>query len=160
VSRQAVRALAGHVTENGVEVWALDGGPPSGKDRVNVRAFRSAAGGRARLLRWTMARALRPCDRLTVVVMHLHLAPLAAAPACRGARAAVFLHGIEAWRRLRPRERYALGAADLIMANSRRTAERFVSANPAFALERVGVCPLGVSDRAASAAPAPADRAD
>ncbi len=66
-------------------------------------------------------------------------------------RLAVFLHGIEAWRPLGPLERWALGSADVLMANSEHTARRFREANPEFSARPIAVCHLGVG--AAGAAP-------
>lgn len=79
--------------------------------------------------------------------MHVHLAPLGAALAGRDAPGAVFLHGIEAWRPLRPRERFALRRASIVIANSRHTVERFRAANADMRDRHVAVCPLGVSER-------------
>ena len=142
VSRQAIRALVAQMTPEDVEIWTLSGERPSESAGIPVHAFRTAHGHRNRIVRWTVRRSVQSVRGLTVVVMHLHLAPLAAVLAARGARMVVFVHGIEAWHRLRTRDRLALTAADRIIANSLRTAELFHSANPAFG--EVVVCPLGV----------------
>jgi phosphatidyl-myo-inositol dimannoside synthase len=151
VSRQAIRALVAQMTPADVETWTLSGERPSESDGIPVHAFRTAHGHRNRMVTWTVRRAVQSVRGLTVVVMHLHLAPLAAVLAARGARMVVFVHGVEAWHRLRPRDRLALTAADRIIANSHRTAELFHSANVEFG--DVAVCPLGVSPATASTIP-------
>jgi phosphatidylinositol alpha-1,6-mannosyltransferase len=80
-----------------------------------------------------------------VVCLHVHLSPLARL-AARSAPLSVYLHGIEAWRRLRRRERIALARADLLLANSAWTARRFAAANPDLAHRPLRVCHLAVAD--------------
>src|SRR5207245_2105192 len=98
LSRQVVRALAApgrEPSDADVEVWTLDGGFSSSiADDVRQR---SAHGRRAAMIGWTIAQMLRPLRGVTVVVTHVHLAPLAAALALRGARVVVFLVGVEVW---------------------------------------------------------------
>lgn len=142
VSRQVVRAIVDRTGPGRVETWAYRGTAPSALDDVPVHAFRSADDQRSRLVAWSARYATRTLEDLTVIVMHLHLAPLAGILATRGARTAVFLHGIEAWEPLRLRDRLAVARASRIIANSRRTADRFRAANPS--LGSVVVCPLGV----------------
>jgi phosphatidylinositol alpha-1,6-mannosyltransferase len=62
----------------------------------------------------------------------------------RGARVAVFLHGVEVWQPLTRIRRYALQIADLLIANSSYTANRFRHANPWTADRPIMVCPLGI----------------
>jgi phosphatidylinositol alpha-1,6-mannosyltransferase len=143
VSRQMVSALGGN--ENGsyvVDVWALDGNSPPDLP-ASVSRVRTAHGSRARLAGWALARAGASVNELLVVAMHLHLSPLALPLALRGARLAVFLHGIESWQRVRARERAALDRAGVLMANSRVTADRFRTANPEFREADIRVCHLG-----------------
>ena len=152
VSRQVVRALA-EESSAGVEAWTLDGGCPDdmGKPGVTVR---SAAGNRARLLRWTIEAAIRRSFAgTTVVAMHVHLAPLGALLRARGARLAAFLHGIEVWRPLRLRERSALELADRVVANSRHTVEQFRAVNPWWGSRSITVAALGASPAAANVTP-------
>jgi len=140
VSRLAVDALVaeGHA----VEVWALDGGAPDGLSPAVT--FQSAAGRRATIGAWSVARAARRLEGRLVVVMHVHLAPLGLAMQMRGARLAVFMHGIEVWRRLRVRERAAIERANVLVANSRWTAAQFKAANPAWAGRTIRICHLGI----------------
>jgi phosphatidyl-myo-inositol dimannoside synthase len=147
LSRQVVRALA---AAGPVEVWALAGGPgPDG-----VASFWSAGGSRARLVSRAVMRAMTTLDGWTVVVTHLHLAPLALPLAARGARIAVVLVGIEAWRPLRARERRALERADRVLAISAHTARRFCDANPRVRLRSdIGMCLLGVGPASAATPP-------
>lgn len=56
----------------------------------------------------------------------------------------VFLHGIESWAPLSPRDRELLRNAKLLLANSEFTARRAVEANPD--LGRVITCPLALPD--------------
>jgi phosphatidylinositol alpha-1,6-mannosyltransferase len=157
LSRQVVRTLVAEVGADRVEVWALDGGVRALRPGEPAPAFRSARGSRWRLVRWTLARAAGRLDELTIVVMHAHLAPIGGLLACRGARTAVFLIGVEVWRRLRARERGALGRADLLIAISRFTADRFRQANPDVRVRSLRVCPLGIGPAPCPEAPS-ADR--
>jgi phosphatidyl-myo-inositol dimannoside synthase len=150
LSRQIVRAL---VAADVVEVWSLAGGP--GRD--GATAFWTAGGSRARLVSRAMRRAMTTLDGWTVVITHLHLAPLALPLAARGARVAVILVGVESWRPLRARERRALERADRVIAISAHTARRFRQANPGVRLRSdIGVCLLGVGP-ATAPSPAAAD---
>jgi len=153
VSRQAVRALVPDASL--VETWALDGHEPTERTVSERYAFRSAGSSRRRMVGWTIARASRPGEARHVIVMHVHLAPLGATLAARGASLSVFLHGVEVWRRLRPRERFALRAAQHVVANSNCTVERFRAANPDLRDVDVKVCLLGVADAPPEVTPAP-----
>jgi glycosyltransferase involved in cell wall biosynthesis len=144
LSRQVVHTLVDEAGADGVEVWALDGAVPAGLYETSRPAFRSASRSRSRLLRWTLTRASTALDGLTVVVMHAHLSPIAEVLALRGARVAVFLIGIEVWRKLRARERYAIEHAHRLIAISRHTAERFRAANPDIPAREITICPPGI----------------
>ena len=141
VSRQAVDALVGAWGKERVEVWTLAGRQPPDGPRV---AFRSA-GAKTRFVAWMLARAGVPTDGLLVLAMHVHLAPAALTLAMRGARLAIFFHGIEVWQPLRARERAAVARATTLIANSHWTVSRFRAANPGLASAPIGVCHLGVS---------------
>jgi phosphatidylinositol alpha-1,6-mannosyltransferase len=154
VSRQFVSALSGFNPAVTIDVWALAGGAPAGRSIGRAR-FRSAGGSRARLSAWALARAASASEATLVAVLHVHLAPLALAMELRGARLAVFLHGIEVWRRLRTRERRALDRATVLMANSQWTVSRFKESNPEYRAADVRVCHLSVSP---SIAPEPVTR--
>jgi phosphatidylinositol alpha-1,6-mannosyltransferase len=80
-------------------------------------------------------------------------------PAPLRAPYAVFLHGVEAWRRLGPVDRHLLAGAALRLANSNYTADRVREANPE--IGPVDVCPLALlpgSHAAPSAGGRPASR--
>jgi len=152
LSRQVIRALV--ADSQVVEVWTLAGGAPA--DPIASRAtFRSARGRRSRLVGWMLRRACVPLPNTTVIVMHVHLAPLAAVLSLRRARAIMFLVGVEVWRRLRLREKIAVQRADRLIAISQHTVRRFREANPTLAVRTIEVCHPGVSARAASPAPPP-----
>jgi phosphatidyl-myo-inositol dimannoside synthase len=152
VSRQFVAALEQLGPDVAIDVWALAGDLPT--DRPLGRAtFRSAGGSRTRLSAWALARARSASDELLVVVLHVHLAPLALALELRGARLAFFFHGIEVWQRLRARERRALDRAALLMANSKWTASRFIEVNPEYRSANIRVCHLSVSPSAIADTP-------
>jgi phosphatidylinositol alpha-1,6-mannosyltransferase len=142
VSRQATAALAAAWGRDAVEVWTLAGGLGDDARVAGIR-LRSARGGRARMAAWSLARSRAPLDGSLVLVMHLHLAPLAVMLEMRGASVAVFLHGIEAWTPLRRRESAALDRATALLSNSNYTAARFRDANPRFASRPIAVCHLG-----------------
>ena len=161
VSRQFVAALE-ELTPSGepgtpgkivtIDVWALDGGIPPERS-LGRATFRSAGGSRTRLSAWVLARARSASDGLLVVVLHVHLAPLALALEMRGARLAFFFHGIEVWQRMRARERRALDRATVLLANSRWTVSRFKEINPEYAAADIRVCHLSVSPAALAEPP-------
>jgi phosphatidylinositol alpha-1,6-mannosyltransferase len=152
VSRQFVAALGALDASVRIDVWALDGGAPSDRS-LGRTTFRSAGGSRTRLSAWALARARFASDEVLVVVLHVHLAPLALPLELRGARLAFFFHGIEVWRRLRARERRVLDRASLMMANSQWTVARFKETNPEFAAADIRVCHLSVSPAAVADPP-------
>ncbi len=53
-----------------------------------------------------------------VLAMHVNVAVTAMPLVWHGAKLSVFLHGIEAWKPLRFRERFALNAASTVLSNS------------------------------------------
>jgi phosphatidylinositol alpha-1,6-mannosyltransferase len=82
-----------------------------------------------------------------IACMHLGLSPAARLLAARaGAPYVVFLHGVEAVRKIRGRGRWGLAKAALLMANSRFTLSRFVQANPECAGLPAAVTPLGIGE--------------
>jgi phosphatidylinositol alpha-1,6-mannosyltransferase len=142
LSRQVVRSLA-DASGGSVEVWALDGGPCRAIEATESE-FWSAAGSRLAIVRRTMTRAARRCDDLHVIVLHMHLAPLASLLARRGAETTLFLIGIEVWTALRARERRAIERADRLLAISAFTVRGFRAANPTLADRPVTVCAPGI----------------
>lgn len=142
VSRQALDAVVAAWGAPFVEVWTLEGGQPRNGPPV---AFRSADGVKTRFIAWALARARAPNDDLLVLAMHVHLAPAALTLAMRGARLAIFFHGIEVWQPLRARDRAAVARATTLIANSRWTVRRFREANPGLVTVPIAICHLGVS---------------
>lgn len=67
-----------------------------------------------------------------VLVWHLDLLKLLPALDLSVARVALFLHGIEAWRKQDVVTRLLMKRVDRVLANSEHTWSRFVLANPAF----------------------------
>jgi glycosyltransferase involved in cell wall biosynthesis len=120
------------------DVWSLLDRDPS---QPNLYV---AAGSRLKLGLHALGRASTPCRDLQVVVMHIHLAPIALPLLLRGAHVSVFVNGVEAWRALSPIERYVVGRCERIIAISHYTARRFTQANPWCDPSRVEVCWLGV----------------
>jgi phosphatidylinositol alpha-1,6-mannosyltransferase len=144
LTRQVVRSLVGHVGWNNMEVWALDGDRP---DEFKAAAsIWSAKGSRGRLVGRVMTAAARGCSDVAVIVMHLHLAPLAMLMGTRGARVFDFLIGIEAWAPVRPRERRALERADRLVAISDFTAHGFRRSNPMLASIPIVTCRPGIGE--------------
>lgn len=148
VSRLVVRALelprAG--TAAPVEVLSM-GDPPRSAPvtRAPGRVARSGAAGRKlRFIALALRRALAGPRPSATVCLHLRLSPVARLVTGARGRLAVFLHGIEAWKPLGPLERWALGRADVLVANSEHTARRFRQANPGFSGRPIAVCHLGV----------------
>ncbi len=113
---------------------------------------RGARGSRSGFL-LAAVRAARECGPDAVIACsHLHLAPIArlmALLSTRG-RPLVVLCGIEAWVTLRPLERWALSASDVV-AISQHTLERFRAANPSLGALGVRVCHPGVAAASAAA---------
>src|SRR2546425_11379228 len=75
LSRQVVGVLVEEAGPERVELWTLEGDHRPFRPGAPTPAFRTARGSRARMVRWALARASMPVVGLTVVVMHVHLAP-------------------------------------------------------------------------------------
>jgi phosphatidyl-myo-inositol dimannoside synthase len=151
VSRQLVRALRAtqgvHISK--VAAWSLtSASSTTGASPWSGLVYRSAFGNKLRFMFWGLQAAVRKGEWTLVVVLHVHLAPVALPLIARGARMALFLHGIEAWCRLSVLEAAAVQRAWLVMANSHHTIAGFKAANPAHASREVEICPLGISGRA------------
>lgn len=143
------RLVAGAVSpgpreERRVEVRSLT--TEGGEDARGLgAAFRSSGGSRLRFATGGLAAALAPGAAETlVVVLHVHLLPVALPLLLRGARLAVFLHGIEAWRPLSWLQAWTLRRASRVLAVSAHTAARFREANPGLADLEIAVCHHGI----------------
>ena len=145
LGRETVGALAGECREP-IDVWSFRDGKVPAEYSVPARVnMRLAAGSRLKLGSWAVARATRRCDDTLVVLMHLHVASIAVPMLLRGARAALFLLGVEVWRPLTAGERFVAERCERLIAISRHTADRFTEANPRFKGRAIDVCPLGIA---------------
>jgi glycosyltransferase involved in cell wall biosynthesis len=118
--------------------------------------MRLAAGSRLKLGAWALGQARQPCGGAHVLLMHVHLAPLALPLIARGARVVAFLYGVEVWRPLTTIERFVFRRAARLVAISEYTAQRFREANPWIGSRAIAICPLGVTSDVAL--PGPADQ--
>lgn len=111
---------------------------------VAYDAFLGSAGNRRRFLRQLFGFAAKHPGQ-TLVLGHVALAPLAQALRYLGLVGSyvIVLHGTEAWKPLRIRERIASKNAAHIVATTRFTKERFVEEN-GVAPERISIVPLAV----------------
>jgi phosphatidylinositol alpha-1,6-mannosyltransferase len=83
---------------------------------------------------------------LPIVCTHLGLSPVARLAAARWHRRyVVFIHGVEAWRRLPRRSRWGLAGADHLLFNSEFTRHGFLRFNPWAAGIPSVVVPLGLT---------------
>ncbi len=112
---------------------------------------RFAAGSAVRLGAWAIARAATRCDDTQILLMHVHLAPIAVPMIVRGARVVPFLYGVEVWRPLTSVERFVLNRAARVIAISEFTAQRFREANRWFR-GAIDICPLGIPAESGSPA--------
>ena len=144
VGRQVIDALDGCAP---LAVGSLrDAAVPSGFRMPAGNDVRLAAGSRVKLGVWALGHARRRCAGTQVLLMHVHLAPLALPLIARGAHAVIFLYGVEVWRPLTTIERFVFGRASRLVAISEYTAQRFREANPWIGRRTIDVCPLGVPD--------------
>lgn len=151
LSRSVVRAFLPfqHANTVPIEVWALNERPGSLEDHGETGVvYRLAGGSKARFSTWALRTSLAHARGTLVVVMHLALVPVALPLVARKARLAVFLLGIEAWRRLGALESTAIRRASLVAAISCHTIERFQAANPRLADCEVLPCHLGTPGNA------------
>jgi phosphatidyl-myo-inositol dimannoside synthase len=153
VGRETIAALGAESAP--LVVWSLrDRAIPDDYAVPANTAFRLAAGSRLTLGVWAMMRACRRCDDTQLLLMHVHLAPMALPMLVRGARVVLMLYGVEAWRPLSAMERFVVERAARVIAISAHTARRFRDANPWMGDRAIDVCWLGVP-----ADTEPADRA-
>jgi len=146
VTRLVVRALEAEDDGLPTTVLSIDRGPrgasPVASDRASAVAGGARFGPKLRFAAAALGAVTAGAD--DVVCLHVHLSPVARLVARGRARLTVFLHGVEAWRPLGRAERWALAGADVLMANSAHTVERFREANRALAARPIDVCHLGV----------------
>lgn len=147
LSRLSLRALQSFGAATGCDgqVWSY-GQPATDNSTVPVPnwTIRYACGSKATSALWGLKGAWGDARHTLVVVMHLHLAPLALPLVKRGAHLAVMLCGIEAWAPLSGLRTRALEHATLVLAISQHTIDRFKKANPVFTNKAVRPCLLGM----------------
>ncbi len=152
VCRSVLAVLAAD-SSTWVEVQSLaDTQPWHGSEGIEAQTM--AGGSRLRLAWHAMRSACAGTRPDLVLILHLHLAPLALPYLFRGARCAVFLHGIEAWQPLRRREIGVLRRS-LLLANSQWTADQFRRTHASLAHAPVRITHLGIAAEAAAAVPCP-----
>jgi len=136
-SRLCIDALASVAD---LEVCSL--GESDDRDRPLPSGVHSffAGGRKSRLALRGLRRTLNPPD--LVFCTHVNVAPVAVPMTYFGATLVVSLLGVEAWRPLRPRERFAVRRANLLVAISQHTINGFRAANPALATAPAEVCHL------------------
>ena len=128
-----------------VSVWTLGEASPTPCRLPSVGVtYRWAAGNRARFVSWALRAAPRSHCATLVVVAHVQLAPAALPLIARGARGALILYGVEAWRRLPAAQRLLARCATTRIAISRHSAERFHAANPSCASLPIEICALAL----------------
>jgi glycosyltransferase involved in cell wall biosynthesis len=144
MTRQWVRVLESRVGRDvgSLDVWSLDDDEKPASAAA-ATGFHTARGGRIRFASLAMRDGAGSAADTLVVVMHLHLLPVALPLVWRGARLLTVLMGIEAWAPLRPLERVALERAWKVVAISAHTATRFRAANPSLVTMPVAVCRPG-----------------
>ena len=153
LGRDAVDALAGQSAEP-IDVWSFRDANVPPEYSVPARAHvRLAGGSRVKLGSWAIGRARRRCDDTRVIVMHVHVAPIAIPMLLRGARATMFLLGVEVWRPLTAGERFVADRCERLIAISHHTADRFTHANPNFKGRAIEVCHLGITTEARESLP-------
>jgi phosphatidylinositol alpha-1,6-mannosyltransferase len=145
VSRMVVRALA--PGRAALDVISLTDPARSELPRAPKAKVFGAEGARLRWGARTFKTAFGALPLSDVICLHLHLAAVGwLLASSRRARLHVFLHGVEAWRRVTVVERFVLARADAIVANSAHTARRFREANPELSALPIRICLLGVGE--------------
>ena len=128
-----------------ITVWALAGTSDEwrtvGWPEVT---YHSADRSRVRFTAWGIGATHRSRLAPIVLVMHIHLLPVALPLLLCGARIVVFLNGIEVWRSLNRLETWMLRRVWKRIAISSYTATRFTAMNPIFAAYEIHVCHLGL----------------
>lgn len=150
VSRVALRALESYSAATGCRGQTWSYAEPTADNPIpQVAGWKTTGYAHRRksaALMWGLRAGLNDARHTLVVVMHLHLAPVALPMIKRGARMALVLYGSEAWTPFSGLKAACLRRADILIAISAHTVRGFKAANPSFAKSEVVVCPLGVPD--------------
>jgi phosphatidyl-myo-inositol dimannoside synthase len=136
LTRQVVDAVRSSFCDVILDVWVL---APAGSGHEGIR-IRSARDHRPTLVGWSLAEACQAAVPALVIVLHVHLLPLAWPLAARGVPIVPFLIGIESWRQLRGVRAMALRRARLAVAISSHTEREFRRNNPGFTDLQVEIC--------------------
>lgn len=140
VSRQVVNILSDSNRQTSkMRVWSLaDGSSSFGS--ISVEGFSDA---KLKLCVRAASSTFLPAHDLTIVLLHLHLAPIALPITLRGAKLVTFLHGVESWKPVSLPQGAALLRSSIVIATSQYTKGRFLSCNPAFLEQDIRVCHPG-----------------
>jgi phosphatidylinositol alpha-1,6-mannosyltransferase len=123
--------------EPGSNLSAID--PPSLWDESNGKTY--FAKSRASAIKLALSHTWRVNS---VFVWHLNLLKLVPFMRVPKAKSIVFLHGIEAWRKLPWLDQQALKRVNLFLSNSDFTWQRFLQFNPSFCTYPHLTIPLGI----------------
>jgi phosphatidyl-myo-inositol dimannoside synthase len=137
-SRLCIDALAESDCE--LEVWSLAG--VDDREHPLPKGVRSffADGSKKRFAWRGLKSTVRPPD--VVFCTHVNMAPITLPMMALGVRLVVSLLGVEAWKPLRFRERWAVKRAKRLVAISQFTADGFRAANPELKTVAAEVCHL------------------
>jgi phosphatidylinositol alpha-1,6-mannosyltransferase len=143
-ARIAWQGLVRHAPTSEQRAALLSYGPVAGLDGSEAGSLVVVAGSRPVLLVQALARSW---SAHTLLVWHLGL--LKVLPFLRGRREEVvlYLHGIEAWRRLEKGQQKLLARVTQFLSNSKFTWRRFLEFNPEFAGRPHQVVPLGSGEQ-------------
>jgi phosphatidyl-myo-inositol dimannoside synthase len=136
LTRQVVDAVRSGFADVVLDVWVLAPAEPY-QDGIRIS---SAKDHRTALVAWSLAEACQATVPDLVVVLHVHLLPLAWPLAARGVPIVPFLIGIESWRYLRGVRAMALRRARVAVAISSHTEREFRRSNPSFTDLHVEIC--------------------
>ena len=145
VSRTALAAFKQFRHFDRIAVWTLADQSFTPEQSGPGLCCATAGGSKLELTKWGWGAALRTNGRYDLLlVLHLHLLPVALPMAMRGVRLGIFLHGIEAWKPLTRLQDAGFRRASFVLANSHYTAERFKQINPQHAQLEISICHLGI----------------
>lgn len=140
LARQFADALAGLHPADGVDVWTLaEADAPGSLPAPNVRVH-ATGGSRTRYVLQALIASRRDWAGTLVVVLHLHLLPVAWPLVARGACLLPVLVGIESWRPQGLVRRRMLARVPRALAISAHTAREFARTNPGLAALPVNIC--------------------
>ncbi len=145
VSRTALAAFKQFSHFDRIAIWTLTDESFTPEQSWPGLCCATAGGSKLELAKWGCRAALgrKSCYDL-LLVLHLHLLPVALPMVLRGVRLGIFLHGIEAWKSLTRLQDAGFHRASFVLANSSYTAEQFKQINPQHAQLDIAICHLGI----------------